>query len=60
MATITPREGSLSPKEVVRRFSEEVVNKGNYGVLDELVDEILARWGLEDQLGLTQQLRADG
>jgi steroid delta-isomerase-like uncharacterized protein len=26
-----------SPKDVVRRFSEEVVNKGDYKVLDELV-----------------------
>lgn len=36
MATSTPREGSLSPKEVVRRFCEEVVNRGNNRVLDEL------------------------
>ena len=37
METSSRREGSLSPKEVVRRFSEEVVNKGNYKVLDDLV-----------------------
>jgi steroid delta-isomerase-like uncharacterized protein len=29
----------LSPKEVVRRFSEEVVNKGDFKVLDQLVAE---------------------
>ena len=37
METSSRREGSLSPKEVVRRFSEEVVNQGNYKVLDDLV-----------------------
>ncbi|MFD3701024.1 ester cyclase [Streptomyces sp. NPDC058646] len=30
---------SRSPKSVIRRFSEEVVNKGNFEVLSELVHE---------------------
>lgn len=35
----TQIKGKLPPRAVVERFSEEIVNKGNFDVLADLVDE---------------------